>query len=417
VIKEAQHSIEKVLESYFKKEEISEYKKLLKQKPSKAALVSSLSNLNKAQLSSTLPSGSEYQLKVNLLITFAKEKLDNISYPEFLIQLADTSVIQGEFSIAIQVLNILLAEIEQREDLNSFKAQGYFLLATVYSRLSEWAKSITALNKAKRLYEKEKDFRGYVRCENLLGVIHLDYGKLDRAEKHFENCLSHLNINNDTSLMGMIEINLGVVNGMKGSYEDSYNYFHRALIKFNKLNNILRIVELRHNLALLHVDKGEYKLALGEIDQSISFAQKINYVSNLAISYLTKALIYIQLNDLTLANGFSDKSLELSYKLNDRLSVADNFKLKGIIERTKGNYKMAEIHFLTSLRINEELSNQMNHAETMVELGILYKEKNIPAKAEECFKSALSYYRRIKHAEKIMYIKDLMKDNPSGKKS
>lgn len=417
MIKEAQHSIEKVLESYFKKEEISEYKKLLKQKPSEAQLVPSLSKLNKAQLSSTFPSGSEYQFRVNLLITFAKERLDDISYPEFLIQLADTTIIQGEFNIAIQLLNYLLDQIEKRDDLNSFKAQGYFLLATVYSRVSEWAKSITALNKAKQLYEKEKDFRGYVRCENLLGVIHLDYGKLDRAEKHFENCLSHLNINNDAGLMGMIEINLGVVNGMKGSYENSYNYFHRALIKFNKLNNILRIVELRHNLALLHVDKGEYKLALGEIDQSISFATKINYLSNLAISYLTKALIYIQLNDLALADGFSDKSLELSYKLNDRLSVADNFKLKGIIERTRGNYKLAEIHFLTSLRINEELSNQLNHAETMVEMGILYKLRNINTKAEECFKSALTYYRRIKHSEKVNYIKNLLKDLTPAKKS
>ncbi|HSD63998.1 MAG TPA: tetratricopeptide repeat protein [Ignavibacteriaceae bacterium] len=415
MIKEAQHSIEKVLESYFKKEEISEYKKLLKQKPSEAELVSSLTHLNKAQLSSTFTSGSEYQLKVNLLITFAKDKLDDISYPEFLIQLADTSIIQGEFNIAIQILNNLLELIEKRDDLNPFKAQGYYLLATIYSRLSEWTKSITTLNKAKQLYEKEKDFRGYVRCENLLGVIHLDYGKLDRAAKHFENCLSHLNINNDTGLMGMIEINLGVVNGMKGSYEDSYNYFHRALIKFNKLNNILRIIELRHNLALLHVDRGEYRLALGEIDQSISFAQKVNYISNLAISYLTKALIYIQLNDLVLANGFSDKSLELSYKLNDRLTVADNFKLKGIIERTRGNYKLAEIHLLTSLRINEELSNQLNYAETMVELGILYQIKKMNDKAEECFKSALNYYRRIKHSEKVQFIKQHLTELSAGK--
>lgn len=259
-----------------------------------------------------------------------------------------------------------------------------------------------------KLFEIQKDFRGYVRCENLLGVIHLDYGKLDKAEKHFENCLSHLNINNDTNLMGMIEINLGIVNGMKGIYEAAYNYFHRALIKYNKLQNFIRIVELRHNLALLHIDKREYRPALEEIDHSIALAARLNYVSNLAISYLTKALIYIQLNDLALANAFSDKSLELCYKLNDRLSVADNFKLKGIIEREKGNFKLAETHLLTSLRINEELSNRLNYAETAVELGILYTNKKMIIQARKYLEAALNYYKQINHKDRMKYIRELL---------
>lgn len=409
MIKEAQHSIEKILGSYFNKKEISEYRRLLKGETSKADLVSSLTNLNKEQLSSVFPSGSEFHYRINLLITFAKDKLTEVSFAEFLVQLADTSVVQGEFSSAEQVIDILAKLASKKEGLNSFYAHGLYLLATVYSRQAEWKKSISILNKAKRLFEKQKDFRGYVRCENLLGVIHLDFGKLFKAEKHFQNCLAYLNITSDTNLMGMIEINLGVVNGMKGSYEDAYNYFHRALVKFNKLKNILRIVELRHNLALLHTHKREYNIALGEIDQSITFATRLNYISNLAISYLTKAFIYIQLNDLSLASAFSDKSLELSYKLDDRLSVADNFKLKGIIEREKGNLLLSETHFLTSLRINEELGNILNHAETSLEIGILYKKMNRHEEALKYLNSSLDYYKSIKHSEQAAYIKNIIR--------
>ncbi len=408
MIKEAQHSIEKILGSYFNKKEISEYQQLLGAKPSEADEISSLSILNKKQLASSFPSGSEFHYKVNLLITFAKDKLSDASYAEFLVHLANTSVIQGEFTSAEQTIDSLNKLAKNRDDLNSFYAHGLYLLATVYSRQAEWKKSISILNRAKKLFEKEKDFRGYVRCENLLGVIHLDYGKLFKAEKYFENCLSYLNITSDTNLMGMIEINLGVVNGMKGTYEEAYNYFHRALIKFNRLKNIVRIVELRHNLALLHTQKHEYKQALGEIDQSINFANKLNYISNLAISYLTKAFIYIQLNDLSLAEAFTEKSLELSYKLDDRLSVADNFKLKGIIEREKGNLALAETHFLTSLRINEELENRLNHAETSLELGILYKKMDRKEEAARYLNSSLGYYKSIKHTEQINLIKELI---------
>ena len=408
MIKEAQHSIEKILGSYFNKKEISEYQQLLGAKPSEADEISSLSILNKKQLASSFPSGSEFHYKVNLLITFAKDKLKDTAYAEFLVHLANMSVIQGEFTSAEQTIDSLTRLAKNRDDLNSYYAHGLYILATVFSRQAEWKKSISILNRAKKLFEKEKDFRGYVRCENLLGVIHLDYGKLFKAEKYFENCLSYLNITSDTNLMGMIEINLGVVNGMKGTYEEAYNYFHRALIKFNRLKNIVRIVELRHNLALLHTQKHEYKQALVEIDQSINFANKLNYISNLAISYLTKAFIYIQLNDLSLAEAFTERSLELSYKLDDRLSVADNFKLKGIIEKEKENLSLAETHFLTSLRINEELENRLNHAETSLELGILYKKMDRKEEAARYLNSSLNYYKSIKHTEQINLIKELI---------
>lgn len=408
--KEAQNSIEKILGSYFSKKEISEYKKLLKIKPSEANLVSSLSNINKKQLSQTSSPSSEFQHSINILITLAIDNLEETNFYDFILQLSDVAIVNGEYQSAIELLQYLIKSVSKKEYLISFHSHGLYLLAKVYSRLSEWSKSISALNKAKRLFEKQKDFRGYVRCENLLGVIHLDYGKLDKAEKYFENCLSYLDISNDTNLMGMIEINLGVVNGMMGAYEESYNYFHRALVKFNKLKNILRIIELRHNLGLLHTNRGEYKLALAEIDQSINFANKINYISNLTISYLTKAFIYIQLNDLALANAFSDKSLELSYKLNDRLSVADNLKLKGIIERQSNNFSKAEIYFQTSLRINDELENKLNHAETSVELGILYKQMGKEEAALISFNSALNYYKSIKHNQEIERIQEFLKN-------
>ena len=116
--KEAQHSIEKVLGSYFNKKEISEYKRLLKGKPSKAEKVSSLSNLNKKQLSSEIPQGSEFHYSANLLITFAKDKLEDIKFAEFLIHLGNTAIVQGEFSSAEQILAILTKLVTGRNDLH-----------------------------------------------------------------------------------------------------------------------------------------------------------------------------------------------------------------------------------------------------------------------------------------------------------
>ncbi len=401
--------IDKLLESYFETDDITEYKKsVAKYSSSKKPFKSSLNLTAKNQLDSEIAPTQNYHASINFLITFAESKLTRQKLLEFLQSLGEISIAQGELTTATEIYNYVLNLIEDDPKQENTRAHAYLSLGDITSRYAEWEKSISYINRAEKLFLKHKDYKGCFRCENLLGTIAGDHGDLKKANKYFEKSLTFLRHDKDSALIGILEINLGILNNIQGDYDTAFTYYQRALIKFEQIQDFRRMTEVRHNLGMLFTEKGEYQTALSEFDLSITSALKAGYLPSLALSYLGKAFIYIQLNDLQLANAFADKAMEICFKLNDRLSIADIYKIKGIIERKQKNYGGAENYLRSSLRINEELENEFNEAETAFELGILYVELNRKEEATKYLNFSLNYYKKQKTQGMVKRIQDIL---------
>lgn len=403
--------IDKLLQSYFQPEQISEYKKMLaKNSVPKRPFKSSLNKPTKNQLDSEIAPTRNYHANVNFLITFAESKLGDQKFIELLLYLGEISISQGELGTAAEIYNHVLNLIKDDSRQENVMAHSLLALGDISSRQAEWEKSISFITKANKLFEKQKDYKGSFRCENLLGTIAGDRGDLKKANRHFEKSFTYLRKKKDDALIGMLEINLGILNNIQGDYDSAFMYYQRALIKFEQLQDFRRITEVRHNLGMLFTEKQEFQAALSEFDLSISSALKAGYLPTLALSYLSKAFIYTQLEDYPLANAFADKAMEICFKLNDRLSIADIYKIKGIIERKVKNYKGSENYLLSSLRINEELENILNQAETSYELGVLYFETGKKDEAHMHLKFALEYYKKQKASSMISKIQLLLSE-------
>jgi tetratricopeptide (TPR) repeat protein len=401
--------IDKLLQNYFKQDEIAEYKNIIaisseRQKPFKT----SLNKATRNQLDSEIAPTQNYHASINFLITFAESRLVKQKFLEFLQNLGELSIAQGELTTATEIYNYILNLIKNDPKQENAMAHAILALGDITSRYAEWEKSISYINKAEKMFLEQKDYKGCFRCENLLGTIAGDRGDLKKANSYFEKALTFLRQKKDTALIGILEINLGILSNIQGDYDSAFTYYQRALIKFEQNQDFRRMTEVRHNLGMLFTEKKEYQSALSEFDLSITSALKAGYLPSLELSYLGKAFIYVQLEDYLLANAFADKAMEICFKLNDRLSIADIYKLKGIIERRLQNYRGAENYLLSSLRINEELENVLNQAETSLELGILYSEINKKEESLEYLKFSLSYYKKQKAPSMVKKIQELM---------
>lgn len=401
--------IDKLLQNYFKPNELAEYRKILiKNSEEKKPFKSSLNISAKNQLDSEIAPSKNFHASVNFLITFAESRLNRQKFLEFLQNLGELSISQGELITATEIYNFIINLVEEDPKQENTYAHALLALGDINGRYAEWEKSISYIKKAKKLLLKHKDYKGCFRCENLLGTIAGDRGNLKQANKHFEKSFTYLRNKKDDALIGILEINLGIINNIQGNFDAAYNYYQRALIKFEQSQDFKRITEIRHNLGMLFTEKGEYKAAMTEFDLSIYSALKAGYLPTLALSYLEKAFICTKLEDYPLASAFADKSLEICFKLNDRLSIADIYKIKGIVERSIGNYKGAENYFLSSLRINEEVENDLNQAETSFELGILYVKQNRKEEAVKYLNFSLDYYRKQNAHALVRKIQDIL---------
>jgi tetratricopeptide (TPR) repeat protein len=344
------------------------------------------------------------RIEIDRAITFAKKNLDNEKYLELLRKLGQLCIGHGKLNLAYEVLT---KSIKESSNTNH-KAEGLLLLCDVHSRRAEWKRSISALEEAKELFEKNNNNLGTSKCENLLGVLFGERGQLENAKLHFENCLLLLNPESEKELAASVESNLGIIENIQQNYPQALEYFKRSLRKFEILGNYRRIAEIRQNIGLMHFTQKNYTEAIEELDQSIEIALKEGFMPVLGLSYLGKANVLVELEDFGSASQFADKAMEVSHQIDDKLTIADIYRIKSAIERKLQNYTLAESYLQSSLRLNEKMKNVLNIAETYYDLATLYGELDRIDERQECLREALKGYREVQVSEQVQKIEGLL---------
>ncbi|MCH9030243.1 MAG: tetratricopeptide repeat protein, partial [Bacteroidetes bacterium] len=233
--------IEEVLKNFFTDEEAKEFstKFLQEVQPS----LSGDKNF-KDQFDVDLQSGVRTRSYIDLLITFAENKLPEEKFIDLLLYLGQSTIVSGEFATALDIHEKLARSSESTPKMNNIAANAFLRMGDVYSRQAQWELSFNYIGKADELFKEENDVKGNAECENLMGTIFGDKGELDKAVEHFEKSLASLEDEPDNALRGKIEINLGIISNIQSNYDAALSYFRRALFNFEKVEDVRRVAEV-----------------------------------------------------------------------------------------------------------------------------------------------------------------------------
>ncbi len=397
------------LRNFLNENDLKNFTNKIKNLEEQTALVKpELTGKEKKQIKFKFEDDSLTSFQIDLLITFAEDKLPTAKFLEFLKQLVNDKIKAGKYAAASINIEKIIATCEKHNNFTNFLAEAYYLMGEIYSRQALWRLSFESIKRAKEIYSSIKDNIGLAKCENLIGTIYGDKGELVNAVAHFESALSYLQELDNSELRGSIQLNLGIIHNIQNEYDLAILAYRRGLIDFKDSTNQKRVAEIYHNLGLLYIKKKDWELAIKQFDTAINLSIQLRYSALLGMSYLQKAFIYTQTNDIKTAEAFADKALSICTKVDDKLSVADIYKVKGIIRRNLKDYKVAEDFLITSSKLNEQLGNKLNEAETKVELGILYKQMKRQNESKACFTEALNYFETIKAADEIKTIENYL---------
>ncbi len=410
-MKEDKKILLKKLSEIFGRKEFEEFQKLLKKETSSKKLKLSSSTLSEVKQLKVDPSQSiGLYSNIDLLITYATEKLSYKKLTSLLMFIGEDLTSKGMLEPAEKVFSHLVSLSENKPSNNKVRAKALYGLGDIYSRQAFWDKSIASLNKARIISKSINDKYLTAKCENILGTIKVEIGEFNSAKKYFESALSLLgNGKSDTLLRGMLESNIGILDNILGNYDQAYVHFQRALYRFEKDNNHQRLSEVHHNLGMVFLEKHNYKSGLKEFDRAFMHANKSDTWQIMCIACINKAFIYSQLKDYSLANAFAIKAMQIATMIKDRLSIADIYKIRGVIEKNRKNYALSENFFNTSLRINTELENILNQAETLCEMGFLYKQMRDFKRSRSCFNKSINKYKFLKIDKKVEEITEELK--------
>lgn len=352
--------------------------------------------------------GLSYRSQIDILITYSSNLLPKEKFLSLLLYLSQASITTGEFATAIEINEKIISNTSNDKNFVDLSANAYLLIGEIFSRQANWQNSFDYIRQARSLFESVNDVKGIAKCENLLGTIYGDLGDVKNAAENFETALGKSIDENNYTVKGKIEINLGIVNNIKGLFDEALVYFKRALFNYEKVGDKIRIAEIHQNIGMVYTKKGNYESALKEFDESFAYAVENNYLQAIGFVYLSKSFVYTQMADYSLAGAFADKAMEVAYKLNDKLTIAEVYKIKGIIQRNVKNFPLAENYLQTSLRLNIEAGNQLNQAETYHELGLLYKAMGKIDESEKNLNLALEYFKKINAEPDIRLLEKLI---------
>jgi len=375
-------------------------------------ILTSFNSFDRGGNSNSFSSGSFFTSRIRSIadrvMTFAREKLDDNKYYNFLLEFGKMILSEGELFLASEIFSNILEFSATKKDLELFKVQANINLAKISISQANWNEAITHLNVAKKVFEEVDDKRGLSQCGHLFGVISSQKGDLKTAKALFEKSLVHLDQEKDKLLVGNIEINLGNLFAKAGDYDNALKQYASSLLKFQEISDNRRVAEVWNNIGMVHIQTKEYEYALYELDECTKIALEGRYLPILGIAYVNKAISYIEINELKLSAFYAGKAMDVCYQVNNTVAIADIYKLKGMIARKQFEFQMAEEYLKASLRLNNELKNDLNFAEAAVEIGLLYKELNINKSYVFYFNKALEYYESINSKDKISEIKGYM---------
>jgi tetratricopeptide (TPR) repeat protein len=394
-----------ILKIFFSKNEIARFNNLVFGEKNEHKRVKS-KHKDGQQMGFNFNSNASVQVQIDLLITFASEKLASDKFLSLLQNLGQYCITVGELNSAISVYENIIKSTKRDKDLSDIKAEATASLAEIHRRKAEWQYSFKFARQALNIFKRNNNRKGQAHCYNLIGTIYGELGNLKKSQEYFEESLSLSQGSKDSEFKGKIEVNLGIINSVLGNYDKALSYFKRALFTYQEVKNYQRIAEIQHNIGMMRINKDNPGIALKDFDKAIDTCIKIGYLPILGISYLGKSFTFTKQNDYKLAEAFAEKAMQICHRVDDKLSIADIYKVRGIIQRNKKNFEKSENYLRTSMRINKELGNKLNEAETSYELGILYKDLGNISDSKTKFVDALKYYRHLKAQPRVNEIKE-----------
>jgi hydrogenase-4 transcriptional activator len=251
-------------------------------------------------------------------------------------------------------------------------------LGWVHSFLGNHAKSIAALNEAKRLFIEIGDDLGSSEAHCALGRTYIELNEFRIARDHLLMAASNQKTTLDRELLAQVYIRLGTVDFSEGAFSNARQHYLKALELAEGLTNTNLIGMILLDIGTIGTGGGsDYP---GETQESINYLQR-------AIAYLEKGgqkdylvLACNNLGDILKYSGQWEEALRI---LNKALDIAQRFAkpspeamariTMADILCAQGQYSQAEDHLRKSLDFVEGSSDKWLESGVLRTLAAVYR--------------------------------------------
>lgn len=325
---------------------------------------------------------------------------------------------------------------------NYTKAKFLYLEAIYDLRFGNMMSVCEKLERASKLFSRQKAFVEEARCYCLMGTAYKISGIFDVAQFVFATSLEiyqRLNF-----ALGIYEIygNLGSLMSIQKRFEEANGYFEKALeldIPSSNKAYILNQKALNHLLEQKYDKAQEFislvlesddlkakafaleimsyiKYETKDFSSSIEFAkkseeiyEKINNISAFLETKYARAITHFEMDDINESENLAREILE-AYKLEQNsFHIANCYNLLGLILLKKGEYNHAKGLFLESINLEQKNERIKEVATDYINVSIAEIKMGKKTKSKKTLEIALIYALQAGEDELVEIIEERLR--------
>jgi len=258
--------------------------------------------------------------------------------------------------------------------------------ANCYYTISKNDLAIQAANDGIELYSSIKDDYGVATCNNTIGNVHLNLGKLDVAENYFKSNYNNREKLGITKIVAAACNNLGLIASKRSDFKSATTYYLESLKIKDSLGDTKAVAKTYNNLGLLHAQQDDGKNALRYYEKALEIDIAINDKKGEGVAYNNIGNLYFQLDkNYEKAIETHEKALKIRQEIGDKHGIGSSLNNLGTIynilaDSAKRNNNQSELNkylqlsgeYLTNaLKMRREINDLNGIASALNNLGSL----------------------------------------------
>jgi tetratricopeptide (TPR) repeat protein len=230
-------------------------------------------------------------------------------------------------------------------------------------------------------------------ASNALAGFALEHGDLAGASELYRSALGLANQN--PTLVGKIEQNLGIIANIRGDWAGALEHYHRSREAYASVSDQRGCAIAHHNLGMIHARRKEWEEADRHYRRCCGLAEAAGDRHLGGLAAMNRAEVRLAIDDYEGARAGAEQALRIFNEIEARRDKAGAHRLLGMVFRQRGQMALAESHLRSALEIAASTDCPLTEADAAKELARLYQAQRRPDAALNLLERARAVYQRL----------------------
>ncbi|AHG91260.1 metal dependent phosphohydrolase [Gemmatirosa kalamazoonensis] len=316
--------------------------------------------------------------------------------PEELLDAARSAVMAGRLAEARAMSGEVLRGLPRTGDAPTIAAEALRVSARSFHIEGNAEAALDCLEAALAVCTASGDDGGAGQALNNAGIVHLQLGQLDDAERLFGDAMARARVANSGRVRAFATMHLGIVSTVRGDLQLALSHYQSALAEYRAAGLVRDVAATLNNMGMLHVDLGQWAEAERVYAEASSIITGIGDLDALALMHVNLAEMWVARGDTQNARKAVESAMDVCGRTTHSAGIGDAHKMFGVVAREQGAYAEAEQHLDRARENAESRGDLLLKAETAREQAELFRRQGRNADTLKALNSAHKLFEALR---------------------